>query len=208
MIGLRRQVRASVATVLAGTASVLQMAAGLAETVAQELRLTLDGRDGEAPQGGAAPPSGRRAAPAPSAGRSLSDVTGRAEPRRLTAVDGVGRPPFPEEPPVVPGGGTDLGAGEGEAVPPPRSGRGATGNGRAAAAGGGTVGTTRTTDEPPPWIDDVAASVAGGTVREATARLPELTPTQLRAVERHERSHAGRVTLLRAIDAELALRGD
>jgi hypothetical protein len=61
--------------------------------------------------------------------------------------------------------------------------------------------------EPAPWVDDIAASVAGGTVKDATARLPELTAPQLRALERYERSHLARVTLLRAIDAELVLRG-
>lgn len=209
MIGLRRQVRASVASVLAGTASVLQMAAGVAETVAQELRLTLDAddRDGRARPGASPPHAGHRSASAGTAGRALGDVTGRAESRRLQAVDTDGRTAAWEEPPFAPGASSDVGGSEGEAVPPPRTPQG---NGRVVppTATGRRGGATTAGDEPPPWVDDVAASVAGGTVREATARLPELTATQLRAVERYERSHAGRVTLLRAIDAELADRGE
>lgn len=141
MNGYRQRVRSSVASTLAGVASALSTAAGLAETVAQELRLTLPSE--------------------PSHTERVSERSTPVAVRRSTAEE---------------------------------------------ADGSGTVSTAAKEVAPPRWVDDIAAEVADQTVKDATARLPGLTPTQLRALERHERSHSARVTLLRAIDAELAGR--
>lgn len=187
------------ATTLAGVASVLSAVAGVAETVAQELRLTLPEDGGRTDEGPVTAP-GRWS---DGTGPRLEDVTGAGE------VDGVEAPPADEDVrvrvlddeevarlhPATPEPVIDTGLDEDVQV----------------------IKEAPVEDEypeepgvaepgPEPWVEDVAEAVAGGTVREAIEKLPELTDTQLRALERYERDHRARVTLLRAVDDELTSR--
>ena len=235
MTGLRRQLRASVAAVLAGTASVLSTAAALAETVAQELRLSMPSPETDAtdmrPADGTSLPTDRA-----TSGSVLSDVRRGGRDVDDIADPGVtdrpgGGPDAVDAEPVMPAPGSPgpfepSGAPErdtpitpgmsaapdiAEASPSEDLGAATEAERTAEEVGQVLDETPRAAgdgkaDAPAPWVDDVAASVAGGTVKEATARLPELTAPQLRALERYERSHLSRVTLLRAVEAELSVR--
>ena len=223
-IGLRRQLRGALAAGLAGTAAALTAAAGLAETIAQELRLTLP--DGPRDRDTTAADEWEREAGVATeviAPEEAPDVVERPDVVESSFVDDslLERSAFSEgqAPRAVPGEPVSVLDDEpdAEALPEEELLHGATGLSPMppetvlddesspippAPGVGDAMG-----DAPEPWAEDVAATVAEGTVREAIERLPELTAAQLRALERYERSNRSRVTLLRAIDLELAVRG-
>jgi hypothetical protein len=197
---VRRQARSVVATTLAGFAAGLSAVAGVAETVAQELRLTMpedEARDRPPSQ----PAQPGTSGPAP--GPDLTDVTGATEGAPGAPADADVRVRVLDEDEVA-----RLHPGSPEPVVDERFDEDVQVIQEAPAADEYPEEPAAGVAEPAPepWVEDVAEAVAGGTVQEAIDKLPELTDTQLRALERYERGHRARVTLLRAVDDELTSR--